>query len=482
MRADARRSMAFSSILFQHEQQGVRLDAEVPQPLSFTTQMVDKRYDPFTEFRHLVSRRARQSAAQWDASRRLIDQETFPTTLKRFGELLDKHSLPASIEECLRLLLQPETGRAQDLDSTLLKKLTGLAPSKAFRALCLYFDLVEQPGSKWPVPAVLSEEIEQNVSRMTSPFDILLQTDVTSVLDLGAGDLSFAGELAALYTPVLRQQHGELILHCVDRLHPGSKLGGPLHPGADQLHSLQKELGKGFAFYGNTDMFDLGKLDGEGKLAPRYTLVTCWAPATPTFAYEPSRLSRPVITKDLTDTKGSFRQARFEGEPALEVQHGQRTLLFPSWKFEVVGPLALLHLMASRGCLCVLGAVDAQVFWELLAQLLENPRYRPSDQPFNSENLPEIFGEVYQALERLPVGESVNLSDLSVLRRQIPGPLGTADSSGAAFSFRSVQIRRGATFPGMPASSTARKFTMMTEEAPPWFLALVPAERMAEYP
>jgi len=129
-----------------------------------------------------------------------------------------------------------------------------------------------------------------------------------------------------------------------------------------------------------------------------------------------------------------------------------------------------------------LGAVDAQVFWELLAQLLEDPRYRPCDQPFNSDNLPEIFGEVYHALERLPVGESVSLSDLSVLRRQIPGPLGTADSSAAAFSFRSVQIRRGATFPGMPASSTARKFTMMKEEAPPWFLALVPAERMAEYP
>jgi hypothetical protein len=46
---------------------------------------------------------------------------------------------------------------------------------------------------------------------------------------------------------------------------------------------------------------------------------------------------------------------------------------------------------------------------------------------------------------------------------------------GMAGHFRYVRISRGATFPGIPASSTARKFTSMTEEVPPWFITLVPA-------
>ena len=148
--------------------------------------------------------------------------------------------------------------------------------------------------------------------------------------------------------------------------------------------------------------------------------ATCWAPATPTFAYEPARLSQSVIAEDLRRTKGSFRHIRFQGESALEVQHGDRALLFPPWKFEIVGPLALLNLLARRGSLCVLGSVDTQVYWELLAQLLDEPRYRPQDQPFTTANLPEIFGEIYGVLDHLPIGDSINLADLGTFRRQFP--------------------------------------------------------------
>jgi hypothetical protein len=214
-------------------------------------------------------------------------------------------------------------------------------------------------------------------------------------------------------------------------------------------------------------MFALEKLDETGKLAPRYTIVTCWAPATPTFAYEPSRLSQSIITGDLSQTKGDFRSSRFRGEPALEVQHGERLLLFPPWKFDIIGPLALLNLMAARGALCVLGAVDNQVFWELLSQLLDDSRYRPQDLMFTHANLPEIFGEVYQALNRLPIGDSVDLADL--------GTESANSKNHAVPAFRSVRIRRGATFPGIPAGSTARKFSGMVEEVPPWFLTLIPS-------
>jgi hypothetical protein len=220
-------------------------------------------------------------------------------------------------------------------------------------------------------------------------------------------------------------------------------------------------------------MFELGDLDRQGLLAPRYTIVTCWAPATPTFAYEPTRLSEGFIRNELERTKGEFHQVRFGKEQALEVLHAGRTLLFPTWKFEIIGPLALLSLLARRGFLCVLGSVDAQVFWELLAQLLEEPRYRPRDQPLNSVDLPKIFDEVYHILAGLPIGESIDLAKVAPLRRHYL----RSDSSftdSIAGHFRYVRISRGATFPGTPASSTARKFSSMEEEAPPWMLTLVP--------
>ncbi|MFY4730781.1 hypothetical protein [Nitrospira sp. BLG_2] len=123
----------------------------------------------------------------------------------------------------------------------------------------------------------------------------------------------------------------------------------------------------------------------------------------------------------------------------------------------------------------MLGAVDSQVFWELLAQLLEDSRHRPTEQPFNSANLPTIFGEVYHALAGLPIGESIDLAEVVALRRHYLRSSSSSLMEGAADHFRYIRISRGATFPGIPASSTARKFASMTEEVPPWFLTMVPA-------
>jgi hypothetical protein len=159
---------------------------------------------------------------------------------------------------------------------------------------------------------------------------------------------------------------------------------------------------------------------------------------------------------------------------ALEVQHGGRALLFPPWKFEIRGPLALLDLLARRGFLCVLGAVDTQVFWEILAQLFDDSRYRSNNQPFTPENLPVVFGEIFERLSRLEIGGTVNLSDCGVLRREIPCVLPLLPAQNPSYRFRSVQVRRGAVFPGIPASSTARRFSDMVEESPPWMLILVP--------
>jgi hypothetical protein len=428
------------------------------------------------EFRRHISRRAKQSPGQWEASKRLIEPRQFPETISRLLQQVRGKSLPDAIKDPLLRVLQPQQAtRVQDLDGEWLKTLTGFPPAKALRALCIFFELIDLPGSQWPVPTMSSEEIEGYIQRSTNPFDLLRDADVASVLDLGAGDLSFADELAERYVPELQRRQRSLILHCLDRLDPRSQLGGPLHPHQDRLRALRDKVGPTFSFFGDQDMFALEKLDETGKLAPRYTIATCWAPATPTFAYEPSRLSQSIITGDLSHTKGSFRSSRFRGEPALEVRHGERMLLFPPWKFDIIGPCALLNLMATRGSLCVLGAVDNHVFWELLAQLLDESRYRPQDRLFIEADLPEIFDEVYESLNRLSIGDSVDLADLGTLRRPCPAPESVNAPNDAAPAFRSVRIRRGATFPGIPAGSTARKFSGMVEEVPPWFLTLVPS-------
>ena len=427
------------------------------------------------DFRSQVTQLLQERDKEWEASRKLVEAEQLTATLKRLIEEAHRVELPVIIREAITLALgNSEVTRIQNLPGPRLKELTGLPPTKAIRALCVWFGVIEGPTSQWPVTSLRSEEVDAFAQIHPNPFDLLLEADVASLLDLGAGDLSFATELVDLYVAPLQQRQRELILHSVDRLQPGSKLGGPLHPERERLNGLRSRTGLSFQFHGNQDMFDLDNLDQARKLAPRYTIATCWAPATPTFAYEPTRLSEDTIAQDLHRTKGAFRQTHYSGEPALEVQHGDRALLFPPWKFEIRGPLALLDLLARRGFLCVLGAVDSQVFWEILAQLLDDVCYRPANQPFTSDNLPTIFGEIFERLSRLALGEPLNLSDCGPLRRQIPRVLPLLPTEGPSYRFRSVQIRRGAILPGVPASSTARRFSDMVEESAPWMLILVP--------
>lgn len=427
------------------------------------------------DFRSQVTQLLQERDKEWEASRKLVEASRLTATLKRLIEEAHRADLSVTIRDAITLALgNAEVSRIQDLPGPRLKELTGLPPTKAVRALCVWLGVIEGPASQWPVSSLRSEEIEAFAHSHFNPFDLLLEADVASLLDLGAGDLSFATELVEQYVAPLHQRQRELILHALDRLQPGSKLGGPLHPDRERLNGLRSRTGLSFQFYGNHDMFDLGALDQAGKLAPRYTIAACWAPATPTFAYEPTRLSEQIITQELQRTKGQFRQTSFSGEPALEVLHGDRALLFPPWKFEIRGPLALLDLMSRRGRFCVLGAVDTQVFWEILAQLLDDARYRPDNQPFTADILPTVFGEIFERLSRLAIGETLNLSDCGPLRGQLPRVLPLFQAQDPSYRFRSVQIRRGAVFPGIPASSTARRFSDMVEETPPWMLILVP--------
>jgi hypothetical protein len=432
--------------------------------------------DPFEAFRRHVSQQAHRVPQQWDASRALLEKGQFPATIDRLISAIKEQPLSGSVKALLlQLFEEKRPQRAQDLDGEHLKRATGLPPAKAMRALTITFGLVPAPTSKWPLTRLSGEEMERLVRGLANPFDLLMHADAASVLDIGAGDLSFAEELADQYGPQLYQHNRQLILHAVDRLDPRSRLGGPLHAEPERLHKLRQQEGLSFAFFGNQDIFELEALDERGSLAPRYTIATCWAPASPTFAYEPTRLSQALITQDLERSKGVFRRTSYGKEAALEVQHGTRALLFPPWKFDVVGPRALLNLLGQRGAVCVLGSVDAQVFWELLAQLLDDPRYRPQDEPFTSLMLPKVFGPLYEVLGGLPVGESIDLADLASLRQTRSRAEGSLSMDGFTSTFRYIRISRGAIFPGVPASSTARKFSAMTEEVPPWLVTLVPA-------
>jgi hypothetical protein len=383
-------------------------------------------------------------------------------------ERIQHSPLPGRLRDGLLAVLNPAS--AEGIDQVRLKELTGLPPTKAIRALCVYFALVrEEAPSSEPAP----HEVEAFVKQNLSPYDLLFHVGKPSLLDLGAGDLSFEEELLDYYLLALKQNEKALTLHAVDRLQPGSQLGRAYQADPKRLrrftHDAQDTLQ--FRFWGGVDMMDLPT---HPHLLAQYTMVTCHAPATPTFAYEPARLSPATIHSHLTKTKGDYRTVRVRGEKALEVMHRGKPLTFPHWKFVIHGPLALLDLAARRGALCILSAIDDEVFWEILAQLVEDSGMRPPDVVFTPETIPEIFGHVHQTLATLKIGERFNLSDVTILRQTMPVSTTSRERNPIIYRFRLAEIRRGAVFPGMPASSTARRFRHMSEEVPPWHLVLVP--------
>jgi hypothetical protein len=425
------------------------------------------------QFREELQRARERDSESWALSTRLVGRDHLDSTIQQLVQAIQSSSQPAPLQSALLACFpQADISHGERYSGEQLKELTGLPPHKAVRALCVLFQVGKRSDPPGSISSLSPLQIEMGIRTGANPYDLLLSADVASLLDLGAGDLSFATELADQYVPKLSAPGQPLILHCIDRLNPSSKLGSVLHTDPNRWRTLhQSSASLQFRFWGDQDMFSLDKTKG---LWPRYTIVTCHAPATPTFAFEPSRLSKQVIEDRLRATKGDYRTVRTDGEEALEVLHGGKALLFPAWKFEIHGPLALLHLMARRGKLCVLSAVDTEVFWELLAQLVADERFRPRDVVFTPSTLPEVFGPLYHELSATPVGGRLDLSTVTDLRPDLPPILDQPASPEHSYRFRYVELRRGGAFDGIPASRTARLFKNMTEEAPPWLLTLIP--------
>lgn len=430
--------------------------------------------DPFLQIELKTQlHQARADKVAWERSRKLVSPAQIGKTTAQLTAAIRQSSIPDSLRESLvQALEMTQHDHPKTQDGDLLKRLTGLPPTKALRALCILFGLAASPRDLAPITAMDQLSIERFLRETRNPYDLLLEVDVASVLDLGAGDLSFEEEVVDQYLPRLRRQQKPLILHGVDRLRPGSRLGGVLHAPVERLRALRRlppsELQ--FCFWGDVDMFEPAK---SCEWWPRYTIAACHAPPTPTCAYEPTRVARELIEAHLRETKGAYRTVRLDGEDALEVHHRGEILTFPSWKFDIRGPLALLDLVSRKGKVAVLSAVDHDVFWELLAQLLADDQYRPRDRIFSPDVLHHTFGEVLTALASLDVGASVVLENLAPLRQEIPRVLQPMPRD-PTYRFRYIEVRRGAVHEGLPASRTARLFQHMTEEPPPWLLILVP--------
>lgn len=424
-----------------------------------------------TDFRRRLREAVENDREAWAASRQLVVPAVAADTLRRLESAVAGSSLdPALRAELLLLLSEGNSTGLKALPQDALRSLTGLNPTKAIRNLCLLLG-VGTADAAGAVSAMTQEEIETAVRGKENPFDILLEADVASVVDVGSGDLTFEEKVVAQYLAPLEQAGRDLILRALDRLDPREQFGGLVQAERDRLDRLQKNPSPRLQFHfdGNRDMFDLGRRSAGPS---RYTVAVCHSPAAPTFAYEPTRLGLPAIQSRLRETKGEFRLVREKGQDVLKVLNKGEWFTFPPWKFDVYGPLALLDLLSRKGKLCVLGAVDMEVFWEILSQLLPDDGTRPQGVFFTERNVGKFFGPAYERLSRLAVGEKMVLSEV---RQDIPRVLDMKEKQGKAYGFRYVEIRRGAVFPGIPLGRTAYVFDQMTKEAPPWFLILVPA-------
>ncbi|HNP60116.1 MAG TPA: hypothetical protein PKM72_04700 [Nitrospirales bacterium] len=425
-----------------------------------------------TAFRERIKISRESSPHHWEASRKFMVPETLQAKLPALIQHIQEASLDPTIQERLIAALQKFSQPIGSKEGNqILKDLTGFPPSKAVRALMVWgiLNVNEERESPEVYSGIRWEEILRDVS---NPYDVLRQTPTPSLLDIGAGDLSFEQELVDHYVPYLRTQRTPLTLHAFDRLMPGSRVGGVYHKNLERERYLQgfssEELR--FKFWGGMGLETFSK--SKGKLS-RYTVSTCHAPANPTFAYEPSRLAPEIIHAHLQSSRGNYRKSRYEGEPILEVSHRGRTLTFPDWKFDILGPLALLKFMAQRSRVGILSAIDDGVFWEVLSQLLADDRFRPRNEIFTNTVLPAIFGSVYEELTSMAVGQRKDLSVLADLRDSMPFGVVKNEGTQRPPRFRYVEIRRGAVLGGVPSSFTARQFSEMKEESTPWWVIMV---------
>ncbi|MDH4187369.1 MAG: hypothetical protein OEV08_10250, partial [Nitrospira sp.] len=112
------------------------------------------------DFRSQVTQLLQERDKEWEASRKLVEASRLTVTLKRLIEEAHRADLPGTIRDAITVALgNAEAVKIQDLPGSRLKELTGLPPTKAVRALCVWLGVVEGPAAQWPLTSMGSHDI-----------------------------------------------------------------------------------------------------------------------------------------------------------------------------------------------------------------------------------------------------------------------------------------------------------------------------------
>ena len=177
------------------------------------------------EFRTRVKACRELFPHHWEASRKLMNHDSLSTILPALLQSIQEASLAPRLQKSLIDVVQQlgQHIKSKQIHQT-LKELTGLPPSKAVRALIVWGVLAIDDIDQGETEDVSVKELESLLRESRNPYDTLLRAKTPSLLDIGAGDLTFEQELVDQYVPQLRSENTKLRLHAFDRLTPGSRV------------------------------------------------------------------------------------------------------------------------------------------------------------------------------------------------------------------------------------------------------------------
>src|SRR5947208_3191293 len=194
------------------------------------------------DFRRRLREAMENNRETWTASRRLVAPSSVAAeTLRRLHEAVAGSSLDPGIRQTLLQLLAPANDDGlHAIPHEGLRELTGLNSTKAVRNLCLLLGVGAEPVEAGPVSSMTQEKVEAAVRGKDNPFDVLLEADVASIVDCGAGDLTFEEKVIEQYLSPLEGAGRVLILHAFDRLDPQATFSAFVQADRDRLHRLRR--------------------------------------------------------------------------------------------------------------------------------------------------------------------------------------------------------------------------------------------------
>src|SRR3989441_6196157 len=153
------------------------------------------------DFRRRLREAVENNREAWAASRRLVAPSAAAETLQRVQAAVSGSSLDPEIRQALLQVLGPaHHDGLQAIPQEGLRELTGLNPTKAVRNLCLLLGVGAGAVEAGPISSMAQDQVEAAVRSHDNPFDVLLEADMASVVDCGAGDLTFAEKVVEQYT------------------------------------------------------------------------------------------------------------------------------------------------------------------------------------------------------------------------------------------------------------------------------------------